>query len=191
LLVDAIESLPASFILFDKDERLILCNSRHAGLIPEACDLLVPGTTLEALIGFAADREVIASAGSKAAWIEGRLAQIRRGEDTIEQAWSDGRWYHLFERRTSEGGIVSIRLDITERKQAEAAREESLARLQMILDRMPVGCIVNGPNLRFSYWNAAAERMFGWRFEEVRDRHPFEPSPRRCGSGRWPTCCAC
>src|SRR5262249_24013972 len=141
LLIDAIESLPAGFILFDRDERLILCNSRHAELIPDSGGILAPGPPLESLVRFAAERQGIAGSDNREKWVQQRLAQVRRGEDTVEQAWANGRWYHLFERRTSEGGIVSIRLDITEQKQAEAAREESLARLQMILDRMPVGCI--------------------------------------------------
>jgi PAS domain S-box-containing protein len=43
----------------------------------------------------------------------------------------------------------------------------------MILDRMPIGCILYDPAFRIVYWNKAAERIFGYGFEEVRGRHPF------------------
>src|SRR5258708_30620544 len=71
--------------------------------------------------------------------------------------------------------------DITEQKRAQAALLESEARerdarqrLESILDRMPMGCVVGDKDLRFTYWNPAAERIFGYKFEEVKGLHPFE-----------------
>ena len=46
-------------------------------------------------------------------------------------------------------------------------------RFEMILDRMPIGCILYDAEFRFVYWNKATERIFGYRFEEVRGRQPF------------------
>jgi PAS domain S-box-containing protein len=120
LLEDAVESLPAGFVLFDRDERLIVCNSRHRELIPEAKHLLMPGTRIETLVRFAAERDVILdSRDRREQWVQERLAQIRRGDADVEQAWSDGRRFHLIERRTSEGGFVSIRLDVTQQRQLD------------------------------------------------------------------------
>ena len=48
-----------------------------------------------------------------------------------------------------------------------AEREAAVARLQLLLDRMPVGCIISDKNLRYVYWNRAAEQIFGYRAEEV------------------------
>jgi PAS domain S-box-containing protein len=58
--------------------------------------------------------------------------------------------------------------------QHDAEREELLSRLQLILDHMPIGCIINDAEFRYTYWNAAAEQLFGYRFDEVRGKHPFD-----------------
>src|SRR5262249_50393425 len=42
------------------------------------------------------------------------------------------------------------------------------ARLQLLLDRMPIGCLVSDENFQFNYWNPAAERIFGYRFDEMK-----------------------
>jgi signal transduction histidine kinase len=120
LLQDAVESLPAAFVLFDRDERLITCNSLHRALIPGADRVLVPGTSLETMVRYAADQQVILdSQERKEQWIQERLAQLRRGDADIEQSWADGRRFHLIERHTSEGGLVSIRLDVTQQRQLD------------------------------------------------------------------------
>ncbi len=69
------------------------------------------------------------------------------------------------------GGIV---VDITEQKRAQESLAESRARLQRILELMPVGCILHDADFRFTYWNPAAERIFGHRFADVRGKHPFD-----------------
>ncbi|GBD27754.1 Cell-division control histidine kinase PdhS [bacterium HR30] len=46
-------------------------------------------------------------------------------------------------------------------------REAAVMRLQRVLDRMPVGCVISDANLRYQYWNRAAENIFGYKMEEV------------------------
>ncbi|HVN83522.1 MAG TPA: PAS domain-containing sensor histidine kinase [Candidatus Binatia bacterium] len=55
-----------------------------------------------------------------------------------------------------------------------AEREELLARLQLVLERMPIGCIINDADFRYTYWNPAAERIFGYRLDDVRGKHPLD-----------------
>ena len=71
--------------------------------------------------------------------------------------------------RTSE-----LRSQIEERKQAEEALHVSRARLQLQFDRMPVGCITWSPEFRVTSWNPAAEKIFGYRADEVLGKHPFD-----------------
>jgi PAS domain S-box-containing protein len=56
----------------------------------------------------------------------------------------------------------------------DAEREELVGRLQMILDRMPIGCVISDVEFRYTYWNPAAEAIFGYQLAEVRGKHPFE-----------------
>jgi PAS domain S-box-containing protein len=74
---------------------------------------------------------------------------------------------------------VIASIDITDRKQAElerrsfqAERDRLLERLQMQLDRMPIGCLLNDKEFLITYVNPAAERIFGFTNDEVVGRHP-------------------
>lgn len=83
----------------------------------------------------------------------------------------------------SEGNITAvsiISLDITQQKaierqtrQLEREREELLERLQMTLDRMPIGCTLFDPALQFTYFNPAAEQIFGYRLDDVLGKNPI------------------
>jgi PAS domain S-box-containing protein len=76
---------------------------------------------------------------------------------------------------------VIASIDVTDRKQAElerrafqAERDRLLERLQMQLDRMPIGCLLNDRDFLITYVNPAAERIFGFANAEVVGRHPNE-----------------
>src|SRR5215813_3152891 len=49
-LADAIESLNGGFVLYDAEDRLVMCNEIYRAMYPETGDLNVVGTTFEELI---------------------------------------------------------------------------------------------------------------------------------------------
>jgi PAS domain S-box-containing protein len=81
--------------------------------------------------------------------------------------------FPIFDRGGAVGHVAFVFKDVTQDMQQRAEHEALTARLQLILDRMPIGCILGNADFRFTYWNPAAERIFGFAFEEVRDRGPF------------------
>ena len=70
------------------------------------------------------------------------------------------------------GAIANAQL-FSERKRAEEALRESEARLQVQINRMPIGCIVWDREFRVLSWNPAAERIFGFTAEEAVGKHPY------------------
>ena len=52
-------------------------------------------------------------------WVRTRVPQHRAANGFHEHHFSDGRWIRSAERRTSDGGLVCIRTDITELKRAK------------------------------------------------------------------------
>jgi len=47
-------------------------------------------------------------------------------------------------------------------------------RLQLQIERMPIGCIIADCDFRFMDWNPAAEKIFGYRKEEVLGKLPYD-----------------
>lgn len=72
--------------------------------------------------------------------------------------------------RNSQGeiiGLIGIAQEITERKQAEIALQETNQKLQAIIAASPLAIVNLTPDGRVMMWNQAAERMFGWSESEV------------------------
>jgi two-component system, cell cycle sensor histidine kinase PleC len=110
-LRDAIETIPEAFVLWDADNRLVLCNSNFQELhhLPEAA--IATGTPYETIVA-SGRKPIIRTA------IANEDGQPR-GARTFEAQLDDGRWMHISERRTKDGGYVSVGTDITKIKQHE------------------------------------------------------------------------
>jgi two-component system, cell cycle sensor histidine kinase PleC len=109
-LRDAIETIPEAFVLWDAENRLVLCNSNFQELHQLPDEAVAAGTSYETIVA------------------TGRKPLIRttvahdsepRGARTFEAQLEDGRWMHISERRTKDGGYVSVGTDITKIKQHE------------------------------------------------------------------------
>ncbi|HEY6163124.1 MAG TPA: PAS domain S-box protein [Bacteroidia bacterium] len=61
-----------------------------------------------------------------------------------------------------------------EKRRSETEAENTLEHYKMILGMMPVGCIIVDENSLFTYWNPAAERIFGYLSGEMAGKSPFD-----------------
>ena len=131
-LMDAIESIPEGFALFDSDDRLVLYNKIYQDMYPTSSHLKVaPGTRFEDIIRASAEKGLHTPAvGRTEEWIRERLEAHRNPRGPVEQKMSDGRWLRIEERKTREGGIVGIRTDITDMKM----REEELRKAMEVAE---------------------------------------------------------
>ncbi|MBL4726430.1 MAG: response regulator [Rhizobiaceae bacterium] len=126
LLVDAIESLSDGFVIYDADDRLVICNEKYKEFYNQSADLLVPGTSFEQVIRKGADRGQINTGDMNIDdWVKQRLKQHLNPTGPVEQQLLDGRWLRVEERKTSHGGIVGYRVDITEIKQRQMELDEA------------------------------------------------------------------
>jgi PAS domain S-box-containing protein len=129
-MTDAIESIGEAFVLWGADESLVMCNKKYRELFDPDGKLLVAGRSLEEVIrmNVAGGRHPESNADPEG-WIQERLRRYRSAMGDSEMRIPGDRWLRVIDRRTSEGGIVGIRTDITERKNAELglrAANESL-----------------------------------------------------------------
>ena len=124
-LIDAVESIPDGFVLFDKDDKLVMCNQRYKDIYSETSEFLIPGTYFSDMIRKGVELGQYPEAiGNEEAWIENRLSQHSKADSSLEQQLPGDRWLRIEERRTSEGGMVGFRVDITQlkRQQRELSR---------------------------------------------------------------------
>jgi len=131
-LIDAIESIDEGFVLWDADDRLVICNSRYREFYPQVADvLLVPGVPFETAMRLSVALHQYVVGTSSEDWIRTRLERHRNPSGTFEQHLRDGRTLLVTERRTADGGIVGVRKDIT----LEKAQEAHLRHKRVELDR--------------------------------------------------------
>ena len=125
ILATAIESLPDGFVLYDADDRLVLCNDRYKDIYPQSAEAMVLGAKFREILQFGLDRAEYAEAiGREEDWLRERLLVHEKAEQTVEQRLSSGQWLRIVERLTRDGGRVGLRIDITEHKENEAKLEQ-------------------------------------------------------------------
>ena len=121
-LRDAIETIPEAFVLWDADDRLVLCNTHFQRLHKLPDTAVLPGTSYETVIEVGSMPEVrtrLHESGVPAP-----------GARTFEAQLDDGSWLHISERRTKDGGYVSVGTDITRIKAHEQKLVDNDLRLR-------------------------------------------------------------
>jgi sigma-B regulation protein RsbU (phosphoserine phosphatase) len=133
-LHDALESIPASIYLYDADDRLLLANSMAKSLYPTVAHLMIPGTPFAELVT-GVSKVIFKDPEEQARFVERRLAEFRHIVRQVEQRGPGGEYLLGHDRRTTEGGTVSIRFDISEQKriQNELERRERETRTELML----------------------------------------------------------
>jgi PAS domain S-box-containing protein len=133
-LTDAIESLGEGFALYDKDDCLVLANSRYRNMHAISADVLTQGVNWFNFLRTAAERNQFpVPAGKIDEWLAER-ARDRREFRQQEFQHTNGDWYFVSNCPTREGGFVVTRLDITERKRAELAAKEADEMVRKVLE---------------------------------------------------------
>ncbi len=122
-LRDAIESISEAFVLWDANNELVLCNSKFQQLHGLNDETVVPGTSYHTLI--AQGRQPVIKSR-----IMNDAASCDEDSATYEARLEDGRWLNINERRTKDGGFVSIGTDITALKEHEQQLMHSERRLR-------------------------------------------------------------
>jgi two-component system cell cycle sensor histidine kinase PleC len=116
-LRDAVEAISEAFVLWDVDNRLVLCNAKYQQLHQLPANALQVGASHEEIMALSAqpniDRE------------PARILRGTVGASSYEARLSDGRWLQINGRRTKDGGSVSVGTDITKLKQQEERLTQS------------------------------------------------------------------
>lgn len=167
-LADAIASVPDGFVLYDKNDRLVLCNDKYREIYSTSADLIQPGMKFEEIIRAGVERGQYPEAlKDPERWIERRMEFHYHPSNPIEQKLDDGRWLRVFEQQTERGQIVGFRVDITELKTREQALADQESQLRATMESALDGIIVINEDGIIQEFNDAATKIFGFEQDEV------------------------
>lgn len=121
-LLDAIETISEAFVLWNADKELVISNGKFKNFHRLPNEAIRPGTYYKDILDAAQDTSI--GQGLFSAEHEGKT------DCTYEAKLSNGRWLQVNERRTSDGGYVSVGTDITAVKRSQrrlSHREQELS----------------------------------------------------------------
>ena len=155
-LLDTIESVDAGLVMYGPDERLVLCNSRYKTMYAQLAHLIVPGTRKEDIFRALAQTGITETEGiTVEEWVADRLAAHRNPGAPSVLKFGD-QWIRISNHPTTEGGIVSLCMDITPLKEAQdaaelanRAKQEQVEELEHLYSAAPVGLALMDRAYRF------------------------------------------
>jgi diguanylate cyclase (GGDEF)-like protein/PAS domain S-box-containing protein len=176
-LRQAVDLLPQGIVILDPEGRYVLWNKQYSEIYSKTADLFAEGARLEDTLRVGVARgDYPEAAGHEDEWIAERLKKLHEPGKRHEQTLSDGRVILIEERRTDDGGVVGLRVDITELKQREAS-------FRLLFDGNPVPMIVCAlDDERILGVNDAAIAHYGYsraEFEKlkIRSLQAFDSEP--------------
>jgi PAS domain S-box-containing protein len=87
--------------------------------------------------------------------------------ETGREGFFKGYYSPLFNQQNEIVGGIAVVHDISERKRAEAAAQEAHQRLTFHVENSPLAVVEWDSEFRVSRWSESAERLFGWKANEV------------------------
>ena len=130
-LHEAVEAIPEGIVMLDAEGRYILWNQTYADIYHRSADLFEKGARLVDTLRVGIQRGDYPDAiGREEEWLKARMALMENPGQRHEQRLADGRWLMIEERKTSEGGIIGLRVDITDMKRQAQALEAALHRAE-------------------------------------------------------------
>jgi diguanylate cyclase (GGDEF)-like protein/PAS domain S-box-containing protein len=176
-LREAIDILPHGLVFLDPQGRYILWNQQYADIYRRSADLFQPGIKLEDTLRIGVARGDYPEAiGREEEWLAHRISLLFNPSGRHEQRLADGRVVMIEERRTSDGGVIGLRVDITDLKR----REDSF---RLLFDGNPIPMFVCGvADQRMLAVNDAAidhygydrQTLLGMRIGEIHDDNVAE-----------------
>ena len=162
-LVDSIESVPAGIVFCDADDRLVVCNSRYRQwMCPGREAEIVTGMKFGDLVEMSADAVLgPVSAARRRSWVRTSLKQHRNPKKPTEIVFADGRFVRVHERRTEDGGTISVLTDITDLRQHEEDMAAQSRLMKVTFESMAQGLVAFDKDLTILASNKHLATLLG------------------------------
>jgi signal transduction histidine kinase len=117
---EAMDNLEAGFILWDSDDRFVMCNSFYLSINTAGKDILKPGLKHSDYINYLAESEWAKTNIEKLnGWADTRIEDHQNPSLPFEYKLADGRWFRIRKQLMANGNKIAFHIDITDIKQRE------------------------------------------------------------------------
>ena len=132
IVASGLEQLSEGFGIFDGDLKLVSCNTLFRKLRNYSEDLCLPGTSLESMIRFNAERGDFGP-GLVDEHVSERMTEIRKSDQReIIREMHDGRILKIRYQHLNGGGLTITFEDKTDEQNAKKALEDSEERYSLV-----------------------------------------------------------
>ena len=165
LLKTALDQLSEAIVIYDKDDRFVMCNEANRKLYPNLAHLYEPGTPLATIIRTGVEtNQWQLTAEERESFIEERIRQHWLPFHESEQHLADGRWLLVRDHRTEDGMFVGMRSEITESKLREQNLNDALKQNEVfksLIDNVPIALYAKSEDRKIIYVNQSWSDLTG------------------------------
>jgi PAS domain S-box-containing protein len=184
ILNTALDTISECFVVFDDQDRLLLCNDAHRKVYAKSAAALQVGNTFESIIRYGLENGQYPDAGdtpeAREAWLAERLKIHNAPEGQFLQRIGPDHWMLIEERVTTENYHVGVRTDVSALRRAKSESERLGAILEGVSQEV---YLLRLRDRKFIYANKAACDNLQYSLEEMREIEPQhmndDPEPRK------------
>ncbi len=167
----ALDSVPVGFAIFDTDEKVLLYNKAYRNMCGAAGYSVVNGASLDDIleanlkVGNYPDYPAGSPEGER--WLEKRRNDHRKPDGPTVFRHGQNRWVRSESLPTPHGHVVSLRIDVTDLKQAEQALEAKQREYFTLLQVLPEMIVRVDAKLNILFANDHYAVRYGMTAEEI------------------------
>jgi PAS domain S-box-containing protein len=175
-LIDALDCMEEAFVVYDKDGFLVECNSAFKRLYNYTDQQAKPGVHFRELgvIDIENGNVAIGTTGGED-YLALKAEYRKKLQGSFDVLLKDGRWIRTTDRALSNGGFVSVQIEITDQKHAEKTLQENEHRLDTLVRTSPA--VIYSVDLKndysLSFVSQKIEIIFGYTVADCMSEQNF------------------
>lgn len=179
-LSSAIETVQEGFALFDREDQLVMSNSRFAMHMPDVHAALRPGLAFADYVAMASQSSHLSLEGETGeAWAEGRMRRHKDRHVIFNVRLGGDHWVQVSEHRTADGGTVILQTDVTdiilaERHERGKLLDDQARMIRATLDHINQGVAIFDAEARLAGWNGRLGSLLSLPMGRLRVGASFE-----------------